>query len=92
VLCNIPLLRRSDILILLPIDPLNGRSKFFDFNNLKDEVEVQDLFLLFLPNFLMQSPFHHLIISENYNLFNQKAKMAQKCFNDFPDSNDFIIK
>jgi hypothetical protein len=59
---------------------------------LKDEVEVQDLFLLFLPNFLMQSPFHHLIIAENYNLFNQTAKMAQKYFNDFPNSNDFINK
>ena len=78
------------------IDLENGRSKYFSTNVLeKASNEVDYVFLLFLPNFLLRTPFHYLILNENFELFNQIAQKLEKngnLFDEFLESSVTVDK
>ncbi len=68
------------------INPKSGRSELFN----KEKLEVlkiekcNDLFLLFLPNFSMHTPFHFLLTNGYYEIFNRLSNsIGTDMFNDF---------
>ena len=79
------------------IDFLTGNSKYFDIVTLKNFkiVNLEDIFLMFLPNFSLDTPFHHLLININYDVFNNLAKELEtnfKMFTEFLQNDQFIEK
>ena len=67
------------------LNVLNGGSKLFVMDNLK-EFKIQkseDLLLLFLPNFWMQTPFEFLLIRNAYDLLEIHLDEVDKFFADF---------
>ena len=59
--------------------------KLFKMKNL-NALEIQkteDLFLLFLPNFWMQTPFEFLLIRKDYILLRKILDSVEKFFDDF---------
>jgi hypothetical protein len=57
----------------------SGNSKLYNQiekgleNNEINNIDFETLFLLFLPQFFMETPFHLLLLKENYDLFNSIA-------------------
>jgi hypothetical protein len=50
---------------------------------------------MFLPNFSLDTPFHHLLININYDVFNNLAKELEtnfKMFTEFLQNDQFIEK
>jgi hypothetical protein len=76
------------------LDVLNGRSKLFVMDNLK-EFKIQkseDLLLLFLPNFWMQTPFEFLLIRNAYDLLEIHLDEVDKFFADFLQNENCMNK
>lgn len=71
------------------IDSLTGNSKCFDAITLQNFkiVSAEDVFLMFLPNFSIDTPFHHLLINLNFDLFN---KIAEEFENNFQIFKEFL--
>jgi hypothetical protein len=57
-----------------------------------ENIELDDVFLLLLPDFSMQTSFHYLIQNENYTLFQKIANSIQPIFKDFIDNTSSIDK
>ena len=73
---------------------MNGRSKLFKMKNL-NALEIQkteDLFLLFLPNFWMQTPFEFLLIRKDYILLRKILDSVEKFFDDFLKNENLMNK
>jgi hypothetical protein len=73
---------------------MNGRSKLFKMKNL-DALEIQkteDLFLLYLPNFWMQTHFEFLLIRKDFILLRKILDSVEKFFDDFLKNENLINK
>ncbi len=76
------------------IDLQTGKSKFFDESYMEEmkNIELDDVFLLLLPDFTLQTSFHYLIQNENHNLFQKIANSIQPIFKDFINNTSNIDK
>lgn len=62
-----------------------GESELFNIEKLKNyKIEnTSDLLLLFLPNFSIETPFHFLLLYNNYTIFNDLVESVGKHFMEF---------
>ena len=79
------------------INVFTGSSNYFDVIQLKNfkTVNVEDVFLMFLPNFSMDTPFHYLLMNCNFNLFNNIAEEFERnfqIFNELLEDGELIDK
>ena len=51
---------------------------------------MDDIFLLFLPNFLLNTALHHLVGLHKYDLFNRVTETVKKFFEEFLNTEDYI--
>ena len=58
----------------------------------KEVSGIHDVFLLFLPNFLLDTPLHNLIIHAQYGLFSRLAESVKIYFEEFLNNDGYINK
>ena len=65
------------------IDVFSGRSEIFDIEDL-EKIAIDDMFLLFLPDFSMRSPFYYFLSDEKFKLFHKLAEqVTEEMFREF---------
>jgi predicted transcriptional regulator len=77
------------------INTKNGRSEFFSDTFLEKKLieKKDDVLLLFLPNFVLRTPFHYLILNEKFELFNRIAETLDgELFNECLENSETIDK
>ena len=52
----------------------------------------EDLYLMFLPSFSLETPLHYLLANEEYELFNKLTESIKKSFESFINSDTYINK
>lgn len=76
------------------ISAKSGHTHLYDKENLENYqiTFLDDLFLLFLPNFILQTPFHFILSNKYFEILNKITPAVEKYFDDFFNDRVYVEK